>query len=320
VPKATSPESLDMNCSFREIKRKSLELCEENTELLHKVSNLDDKVTAVEIKLDRKEQKLDDCKKQLKRTNAREKYNATKVRILEQNADGECCAESRQRIAFLENQLLEKENEIADLQVSVQYLQDIINDNHINNGQVVLFDEQSKTYTPKLKQCVYEILNLQVSASKVSSVIKSVLSLVDFTANKLPCRSTVLEMSLQRLYIAHVQLCEVFSKDKSTVLLTDETSKFGSKFMGYEAGDSSGTLWVLGLRDIETKSASDTLKVLKEILHNLDEKSSEEGSKTSQSIVSHIVGTLSDRAATEVKFNSLLYDFRKEVLPLTYHN
>jgi len=292
----------------------------ENTELLHKVSNLDDKVTAVEIKLDRKEQKLDDCKKQLKRTNAREKYNATKVRILEQNADGECCAESRQRIAFLENQLLEKENEIADLQVSVQYLQDIINDNHINNGQVVLFDEQSKTYTPKLKQCVYEILNLQVSASKVSSVIKSVLSLVDFTANKLPCRSTVLEMSLQRLYIAHVQLCEVFSKDKSTVLLTDETSKFGSKFMGYEAADSSGTLWVLGLRDIETKSASDTLKVLKEILHDLDEKSSEEGSKTSQSIVSHIVGTLSDRAATEVKFNSLLYDFRKEVLPLTYHN
>ena len=87
------------------------------------MSNLDDKVTAVEIKLDRKEQKLDDCKKQLKRTNAREKYNATKVRILEQNADGECCAESRQRIAFLENQLLEKENKIADLQVSVQYLQ-----------------------------------------------------------------------------------------------------------------------------------------------------------------------------------------------------
>ena len=27
VPKVTSPESLDMNCSFREIKRKSLELC-----------------------------------------------------------------------------------------------------------------------------------------------------------------------------------------------------------------------------------------------------------------------------------------------------
>ncbi|KAH3834800.1 hypothetical protein DPMN_108135 [Dreissena polymorpha] len=63
-------------------------------------------------------------------------------------------------------------------------------------------------------------------------------------------------MSLQRLYIAHVQLCEVFSKDTSTVLLTEETSKFSSKYMGYDAADSNGTLWVLGLRDIETKSAS----------------------------------------------------------------
>jgi hypothetical protein len=88
--------------------------------------------------------------------------------------------------------------------------------------------------------------------------------------------------------------------------------------MGYEAADSKGTLWVLGLRDIETKSASDTLKVFKQILQDLDEKSSEEGSETSQNIVSHIVATLSDRAATKVKFNSLLYDFRKEILPLTF--
>ena len=53
--------------------------------------------------------------------------------------------------------------------------------------------------------------------------------------------------------------------------------------MGYEAADSSGTLWVLGLRDIETKSASDTLKVFKQILDDLDEKSSEKGSETSNS-------------------------------------
>lgn len=319
IPKVTSSESLDMNSSFREIKRKSVDLCDENKQLEHKVSHLDNKVTSMEVKLNRKDQKLHDSKKQLKR-NREEKYKATKLRILEKNANGECCAESRQRIDFLENQLQEKEKEIGELQSSVQYLEDLINDTHNNNDQIILFDEQSKTYSHKLKQCVYEILNLQVSASKVSPVIQAVLGLVNLTANKLPCRSTVLEMSLQRLYIAHVQLCEVFSKDTSTVLLTDETSKFGSKFMGYEAADSSGTLWVLGLRDIETKSASDTLKVFQQILQDIDEKSCEEGSETSRKIVSHIVATLSDRAATEVKFNSLLYDFRKEILPLTYHN
>jgi len=175
------------------------------------------------------------------------------------------------------------EREIAELQVSVHYLEDLVNDNQSANGMIMLFDEKSKIYLSKLKQCVYAILNLQVSASKVSPVIQAVLRLVDLTANKLPCRSTVLEMSLQRMHIAHVQLAEVFSKDKSTVLLTDETSKFGSKYMGYEAADSSGTLWVLGLRDIETKSASDTLKVFKQILDDLDEKSSEKGSETSNS-------------------------------------
>lgn len=39
---------------------------------------------------------------------------------------------------------------------------------------------------------------------------------------------------------------------EKTVLLTDETSKFGNKFMGYEACDSEGNFWVLGLRDIES--------------------------------------------------------------------
>ena len=50
-------------------------------------------------------------------------------------------------------------------------------------------------------------------------------------ANK--CRSTVLNMNLQRLYLAQVQLGEVFAEEENTVLLTDETSKFGSKYMGY---------------------------------------------------------------------------------------
>lgn len=39
--------------------------------------------------------------------------------------------------------------------------------------------------------------------------------------------------------------------------------------MGYEAADSTGNLWVLGLRDIEAKSSEDTLTVFKEILSDI---------------------------------------------------
>ena len=52
-------------------------------------------------------------------------------------------------------------------------------------------------------------------------------------------------MNLQRLFLAQKQLCEMFiSKDNAT-LMTDEASKFGSKFMGYEVSDTDRNLWLL---------------------------------------------------------------------------
>lgn len=144
--------------------------------------------------------------------------------------------------------------------------------------------------------------------------------MINIRPNKLPCRTSVLNMNVQRLYLAHAQITDVFAKDKHTTLLTDETSKFGQKFMGYEACDSEDNFWVLGLRDIETKSANDTLKVFNQILSDLDDASWLDDNYTSRSIVSNIVATMSDRAATELKFNTLLSDFRKETLPLAIEN
>jgi len=57
-----------------------------------------------------------------------------------------------------------------------------------------------------------------------------------------------------------------------------------------------------------------------QILSDLDDASRLDNNYTSRSIVSHIVATMSDRAATELKFNELLSDFRKETLPLTFEN
>ena len=65
-------------------------------------------------------------------------------------------------------------------------------------------------------------------------------------------------------------------------MLTDETSKFGARYMGYEASDTDGNLWVLGLRDIETKSADTTLKVFKEILSDFNDISDSENDPVSR--------------------------------------
>ena len=54
-----------------------------------------------------------------------------------------------------------------------------------------------------------------------------------------------------------------------------------------------------------------------EILNDLDEVSSVTESWGSKYIIYHITATMSDRAATEVKFNALLKQYKKEILQLT---
>ena len=290
--------------------------------------------------------KLQECKLKLKRTAARENYALQKVQRLEEKGNKNCCLKKDSTINDLkkqlkekdsetqllkkqfEEQLIKKNKEIAELTKTCEYLNDLIRENANDmtdkegnpQKQIIVFDDLSRKYTNEFKQCVYELLQYNVSASKVSSVIKAVLKLVGTVPNKLPSKSSILEMNLQRLCLAQRQLSDVFADQTFTTLLTDEIPKFGSKFMGYEAADSEGNLWVLGLRDIETKSSESTLKVFKEILSDLDENSSASNNETSRSIICHITATMSDSAATEVKFNELLCNYRKEILPLTYCN
>jgi len=118
-------------------------------------------------------------------------------------------------------------------------------------------------------------------------------------------------MNLQRLCLSQKHVAEIFSKQENTTLLTDETSKFCSKYMRYEAADANENLWMLGLRDIETKSA----QVFKEILNDVSDSCND---VISRDIIKHICATLSDTVATEIKFNNLLESYRKEILPLIY--
>jgi hypothetical protein len=82
------------------------------------------------------------------------------------------------------------------LQRSLQYLNDLVNDIDTQQRIFNIYDGDSKRYTPKFKKCVYELLKLNVSASKVGDVIKEVLKIVGIEPNRIPSKSTVLEMNL----------------------------------------------------------------------------------------------------------------------------
>ena len=96
--------------------------------------------------------------------------------------------------------------------------------------------------------------------------------------------------------------------------LADETSKFGKKFEGFHLSDKQEKLWVLGLRNIVTKGATDTMTTFKEILSDISDASQFSDRESSKSILLNIVSTMSDRASTEIKFNELLEDYRANIL------
>ena len=264
------------------------------------------------------EAKLVEKTKALKRTAKREEYHRErKVNKASSTALTEPTERERELTCLLvekDRQIKQLTTETQELRTSVDWLQNLIQDNE----DFDLFDESSKRYSAELKQCVFELLTNNVSCGKVASVIESVLRLAGRRANKLPGRTSIMEMNIQRLVLAQKQLAEVFAKQEDTTLITDETSKFGAAYMGYEASDSDGNTWVLGLRHIETKSADNTLKVFKELLSDIDERSHVAQNGVSRDILQHITATMSDRAATESKFNDILQEYRKSVLPMTY--
>uniref|UniRef100_A0A8W8L2R4 Uncharacterized protein n=1 Tax=Magallana gigas TaxID=29159 RepID=A0A8W8L2R4_MAGGI len=179
---------------------------------------------------------------------------------------------------------------------------------------VSFFDEQEKKYSVELRNCIYSLLQLHVSSQVCSQVIESVLSLVNIKANKLPSASTVQNMNIERLVLAQKQLSESLPNTENLTIYTDETTKYGTKFGGYHLSDSEGRMYVLGLRQLLTKSGRDTLAVFQDILQDIDDRS-EKTDLASKKILLKITATMSDRASTELKFNELLEKFRADVLP-----
>lgn len=115
------------------------------------------------------------------------------------------------------------------------------------------------------------------------------------------------------------QLNETLQDEDNLTLYTDETTKFGTKYSGYHVSDSAGQLYVMGMRQILTKSGKDTLSAFEELLEDIDERS-EAANMVAKKVLLNITSTMSDRESTEKKFNQLLEELRSSVLQELYEN
>ena len=80
--------------------------------------------------------------------------------------------------------------------------------------------------------------------------------------------------------------------------------------------DENGRNYVLGLRDLPSKSSDDFMAVLKEIIADLDARCAATTSDVGKRLLSLVRNTMSDRASTEIRFNNLLEAYVNETLPL----
>lgn len=76
-------------------------------------------------------------------------------------------------------------------------------------------------------------------------------------------------------------------------------------------------MYSLGLREMLTGSTEIALNTFKQIINDISLVS---GKKTSDAIIAKIKNTMSDRHIVQKKFNTLLEDYRAEILPFVMHD
>jgi hypothetical protein len=156
-----------------------------------------------------------------------------------------------------------------------------------------------------------KLLSRGVAVAKVGEVMKNVAEFCGKTLSTVPSATTIKRMGNRRASVCRQQLADVLPQQTSTTALTDKTRKKGDSFEAFAMQDSSGQLYVLGLRDMADKSANSCLDTLKTLVGDLDNASH---SDAARKIVANIKNPMSNRSS-ENKFHALLEDYRTELLP-----
>ncbi|KAK6168594.1 hypothetical protein SNE40_019794 [Patella caerulea] len=244
------------------------------------------------------------------------------VKILKKHIDGvNVMLEERSREHKVQEEeygILQHKNK--ELEKSVEYLQGLIND----TDEIIVCDPSINIYSNRLIECVMNLTNLKIATKNVGPVIQEVATLWGKRVNRLPSRQTVDNIVDRKVSMSQKQVSQITAKEKDTTLYTDETRKHGHTYQTYILTDKSQNSYLLGLREMVNKSAQCTLDVLKEILFDISahckELSEAKNFSVGYELLCNITNTMSDRASTEKAFNTLLQNYKEEVLPKVIDN
>ena len=162
------------------------------------------------------------------------------------------------------------------------------------------------------------MLSHNVGTEHISIVVRSVLQLANVTAERLPSLTLLEQMLPTGCAVSLMQVVEAATKDNNT-LHFDSTSKFGKQIWQFSAQQDQQ--FTGSVNYVFSGSTERSLELLKVCMQQVDQAFSRNGSKSvAAKLVAYLKITMSDRAATNMKFNTLLDNHQRDRLPSITEN
>ena len=252
-----------------------------------------------------------------------------KMKVKHARLEGDIETEKDSYVFGLENENVELTQKVNDLEEELKQVKEV---NAVLLDAAILWRSklaverceeltllQKGAFTSNTRKCVYDLLGCHVAHEKIPQVIKSVLDLAEIKIDRLPSSSSIANMNKEMMVISQTQLKDLASAGNLS-LQSDETPKFGECFETFIANDDDANSYLVGMRHMADKSAQTTFDTLTEILGDITDtcKSLTGKDNIGHKLLTKITSTMTDRAATETKFHSLVDTYRRECLPLYY--
>ena len=184
----------------------------------------------------------------------------------------------------------------------------------VESEEIVCFENGK--YKDDVRSVYHELLGMGVSASKCESIVRSVLSGFGMSVGRLPKETCAKRMVLECRALACMQLSEVLESGENVTVMSDGTTKYGHHYESFDVSMDDGKVYTMGVRDVVSGSSECMLQVFKDILGDMhDLCGAENVSERVKEVVARVKNTMGDRAVTEKKFNVLLAEYRRDVLP-----
>ena len=169
----------------------------------------------------------------------------------------------------------------------------------------------SQLYTNNVRQCCLKLLSMNVGILQIDPVIRSVLkNIAGMEVDKLPKPASLIRMLTELKCLSYQQIADELQGCENVTLHADGTSKFGQHYGSFQIS-TDNTAYPLGLSQMLTGSAQQTLDVFKQILSDFQQTV---GSQAKAKLVTSIKNTMSDRHIVQKNFNCLLEEYRALIL------